>query len=178
MATSDTSESKTPNYHAIEPPHDRVPSEYTTDERRAEVLEFVISKGGPTHVNQTRLADRYDVAQSTISRDIDVLGEAVAAQLGDHLKLATRALHDRLVTDLSEDDDWRAKKAAWDVHRDYLDWVGVSVSADETEAPPNPSDHELTEQQRQHLDDLREWADSSIPKRESSVTVPGSDGEA
>ena len=164
-----------PNYHAIDPPHDRSPESYDTDERRAEVLEFVLSAGGPTHVNQTELAGRYDVAQSTISRDIDVLGEAVSAHLDDHLKLATRALHDRLVTDLSEADDWRAQKAAWDVHMEYVAWAGVEPASDPEQGPgtPSASDHELTDQQRDHLRQLKEQARMQMVTRDDTpATVP------
>ena len=167
-------------YHAIDPPHDRPPEKFATDERRAEVLEFVLSAGGPTHVNQTELAARYDVAQSTISRDIEVLGEAVAEHLGDHLKLATRALRDRLVADLSDADDWRAQKAAWDLHMEYVTWAGVEP-ANETEREPRPPDenaHELTDQQEEHLRQLKERAREQMVTRDDNIPrVPDSNAD-
>lgn len=174
-------EPETPNYHAIEPPHDRPPTEYTTDERRAEVLEFVLSTGGPSHVNQTELAGRYDVAQSTISRDLTAVGEAVGAHLDDRVRLATVALHDQLVADLSDIDDWRAKKAAWDVHMDLVEWANVlGDTAGRDGRAAGERTHELTETQQEHLQTLAEQARESIPTREAEVTVPDveEDGES
>ena len=171
---SASAETDCPDYHAIEPDPSKRPTEYSTTERRADVLDHILSRGSPSAISQSRLAERYEVAQSTISRDVDVLGEAVREQMGDRLRLATLALHDKLVMDLSETDDWRAKKAAWDIHQDYLDWTGVSGRVDETEAvrSSGADDHELTETQRQHFDQLQEWARGQIPERKSTVEVP------
>lgn len=163
------------DYHAIEPDPAKHPSSYSTAERRADVLDHILSRGSPAAISQSRLAERYEVAQSTISRDVDVLGEAVSEQLGDRLRLATKALHDKVVADLREADDWRATQAAWSVHMEYVEWAGVSGVADEDVAMRGEYEHELTETQREHLVQLKDQARERIPERESGVIVPGDD---
>lgn len=169
-----------PNYAAIEPDPAKHPSEYSTVERRADVLDHIVSRGSPSAISQSRLAERYEVAQSTISRDVDVLGEAVSEQVGDRLRLATRALHDRLVADLSEADNDRASLvAAWEIHMDYLEWAGVSGSVEDDDGVMEPGeyDHELTDQQREHLGQLQDWARGQIPERDDTVAVPVGDDD-
>lgn len=176
---SSESNSECPNYAAVEPDPEKHPSEYSTVERRADVLDHIVSRGSPSAISQSRLAERYEVVQSTISRDVDVLGEAVNEQVGDRLRLATKALHDKLIADLSEADDWRAKQAAWSVHMEYLEWTGVSgeVADEGTTAAVESGgqDHELSDKQRENLEALREQACEQIPKCDEKVTVPVGD---
>ena len=126
-STTESESSSAPNYYRIDPPADRQPSEYSYVQRRAEILDFVVAAGGPTGVENTRLAERYDVNRSTIKRDLDALSEFVNSLLedGEDVLFRTLALHDRVIADLLNDDDWRASKAAYDVHRDFADWAGV-----------------------------------------------------
>ena len=81
-----------PNYATTEPPEGKPTEEYTTHERRAEILQLLTETGSPFAIKQVRLAERYDVAESTISRDMDRLRESVAGHLGDDAKLTTRTL--------------------------------------------------------------------------------------
>ncbi|PSP88730.1 hypothetical protein BRC90_06815 [Halobacteriales archaeon QS_4_69_34] len=122
------------DYAAIAVPGDVPPEELTTEQRRADLLDRVLDAGSPSAVNQTRLAGRYGVDQSTVSRDMDALAAHVGDALGDRAALATRAAFDRAVSDLfdagGEDGDWRATRAAWEVVREWAEWVDADGSAD------------------------------------------------
>lgn len=112
-----------PDYTAIEPPANTPPAEYTTHERRAAVLRAVIEAGSPFAINQAALAECFDVHRSTISRDMDRLRESIEIHLAQDAKLTTRALFESIVADLLDEDDWRAKKAAWDMVMDWNEWL-------------------------------------------------------
>jgi len=112
-----------PDYWDIEPPADTPPEDYSTHERRAEVLRLVIEAGSPYAINQSRLADRYGVHRSTISRDMDRLRETVDDHLGRDAKLTTKAVFEAAVEELLAEDDWRAKKAALDAVMDWNEWL-------------------------------------------------------
>lgn len=110
-----------PDYRAIEPPDGTPPVEYTHHERRAEILRHLIEAGSPFRVKQVRLADRYDVHESTISRDFDRIRESVGAHLGRDAQMTTRVLFEKTVRELQNEDEW---KDAWDVVLDWNDWLG------------------------------------------------------
>jgi len=112
-----------PDYSALEPPAEKPAAEYSHHERRAEILRLLIKRGSPNAVNQSRLADRYDVHDSTISRDMNRLRESVNDHLGKSAKFTTRTLYQHVVEELLEEDDWRATKAAWDVAIEWNEWL-------------------------------------------------------
>ena len=109
-----------PDYTALEPPEETPPEEYSTHERRAEILQAIIEAGTPSAVNQRKLADRYEVHESTVSRDMDRLSESIETHLGANAKLTTRALFERTVRELQSEDEW---KQAWDVAMDWNQWL-------------------------------------------------------
>jgi hypothetical protein len=112
-----------PDYSALEPPAEKPPAEYSHHERRAEILRRLVDAGSPAAVNQSDLADRYDVHDSTVSRDMDRLRESVNHHLGKSAKFTTRTLYQHVVDELLEEDDWRATKAAWDVAIEWNEWL-------------------------------------------------------
>jgi len=112
-----------PDYSSLTPPAETPPEAYDHHERRAEIFDVLVQRGEPAAVNQRRLAERYDVADSTISRDMDRLRESVGEYLGTEAKFTTRLLYQHVVDDLLDADDWRASKAAWDVVTDWNDWL-------------------------------------------------------
>lgn len=112
-----------PDYTALEPPDGKPPEEFTTHERRADVLRQIVEAGSPFAINQSTLANRYGVHRSTISRDMDRLRESVDELLGRDAKLTTRALYEAVVGQLLAESDWKAKKAAWDVVMDWNEWL-------------------------------------------------------
>ena len=76
-------DSNEPDYSAVDlPSKDRTAYSYV--ERRAELLQLVEEVGDPAALNQTELADRYDVTQQQISKDF--------VRLAGHI-------HDRRTTD-------------------------------------------------------------------------------
>ena len=109
-----------PNYAALEPPDEKPVADYTTPERRAEILRRLKDAGSPYAVKQVDLAERYGVHESTISRDMDRLRESVADHLGQEAKLTTQALLEKTVRELQAEGEW---KAAWDVVMDWNEWL-------------------------------------------------------
>lgn len=109
-----------PNYAAMEPPDDKPVEEYTTHERRAEILQLLKRAGSPFAIKQVRLADRFDVHESTISRDMDRLRESIDDTLGQDAKMTTRVLLEKTVRELQDDGEW---KQAWDVMMDWNEWL-------------------------------------------------------
>lgn len=112
-----------PDYTAVEPPADTDPEEYTTHERRADLLRQIREAGSPRAIHQQREADRYDVHKSTISRDMDRLRESIDDHLADDAKLTTKVLFDRVPDDLLAADDWREKKAAFNMVIEWNEWL-------------------------------------------------------
>jgi DNA-binding transcriptional MocR family regulator len=120
MSTHDA-DGETTDYGAIEVPADVAPEEWNTEQRRADLLDRVLAAGSPAAINQTELAQRYGVNQSTVSRDMDHLAEYVEDALGDHGAMQLKAAHDRTVQDLFDagEEDWRAVRAAWTVVKEW-----------------------------------------------------------
>ena len=112
-----------PDYSAVEPPDGKAPETYSYHERRGEIFDVIVAAGSPTAVTQARLAERYDVAESTISNDMDRLRESVSDHLGTSAKLTTRTVFEKVVDELLEADDWRAKKAAFDTVMEWNEWL-------------------------------------------------------
>ena len=112
-----------PDYSTIEPPRDADPEEYSTHERRAALLRRIREAGSPFAITQSREADRFGVHESTISRDMNRLRESVDAHLADDAKLTTRVLFQTVTEDLLAADDWKAKKAAFDMAMDWNEWL-------------------------------------------------------
>lgn len=155
------------DYATVEVPADKSPANYQYTERRAEILEIVLSAGSPSRMRQQDLADRYDVDQSTISRDMDAIGDHVAEHLGNRAKLTTRAAFQRVVNDLLDEEDWRAKKAAFDVVMDWSEWL-----ADRGELDRAPRRSELDIDMRSRHSEVsyqvvREGEDEPLPMTET-----------
>lgn len=124
-----------PDYRAVEPPPEKEPEDYSYVERRAEILSAIERAGSPSNINQHRLADRYGVSDSQISQDVDRLGEYIGAGVDhDELRLSLYALRRHAVDDLLAADDWRATKAAWQIEREFAEWVGVVPATDDAAA--------------------------------------------
>lgn len=112
-----------PDYTTVKVPDDKPPTEYTTHERRADLLRRCITAGSPYAVNQSDQAERYNVDRSTVSRDMKRLRESVDDALGEDAKLTTKTIFERALLDLREADDWRASKAALDCVMEWNDWL-------------------------------------------------------
>lgn len=163
---SDTS----PDYATVQPPAETPPSEYTCHQRRGEILQVIIEAGTPSAVKQTDLAERYDVHESTISRDMDRLREYAADALGRDAKLTTLSAFEKTVRELQREGEW---KKAWDVVMDWNGWL-----ADLGEQHREPRRSELGVDMRSTNVDVayeivREGDGDPLP-----TTDAGDDGEA
>ena len=128
-------------YNEIEVPD--VPSdEFTTEQRRADLLRRIFDAGAPSAINQSRVAERYGVHRSTICRDMKQLREYVAERIGEDAKLTARAVFERTLSDLREAEDWRASKAAFDVVMDWQEWLQTTG---EQQREPDRLDVQATE---------------------------------
>lgn len=159
------------DYYHIEPDPAKDPPEYTTNERRAEVLDFVISARSPKNVSRTQLAERYDCAPSTITRDISRLGDSLGEMFDENtVILETRALREQVVNDLLQEDNWHAKKAALDAQYDWVDFLGYrdvmveEVEEDETVTSGDP-EHRISETTREQLDRLQQQAERELEEK-------------
>jgi len=126
-----------PDYSSVEPPAEEAPESYDHHARRADILRRIREAGSPFAINQARLADRYDVHESTISRDMDRLRESIDSHLGQDAKLLTRTLLETTVRELHAEGEW---KAAWDVVMDWNDWL---ADVGEQEREPDQLDVEM-----------------------------------
>ncbi len=107
-----------PNYLLVDIPEDKEPTEFSTDERRADILVNVIFEHGhPYAVSQAKLAKRYGVTQQSISTDIKVLGSFMGQQnLQEYAFTLTQATFERVHRNLRERGDDK------DLFRVTLDW--------------------------------------------------------
>lgn len=79
------------DYAAVDlPDTDAKPrTEWHYTQRRAELLQLIREAGHPGELNQTELAEKYDVSQQQISKDLGRIGESIRQSLDDD----RRALH-------------------------------------------------------------------------------------
>lgn len=112
-----------PDYAAIEVPDGKPNAELSTHERRAAVWREIREAGSPARVNKAALARTYGVNRSTIYRDFERLREWAGDSLGEDAKLTSRAIFEKVTDELLATDDWRAKKAAFDVAMEWNEWL-------------------------------------------------------
>lgn len=153
-----------PDYTTVEPPDDSPPAEYSAHQRRGGILRLIAEAGTPAAVNQRQLADRYDVHESTISRDMDRLRESVDKHLGADAKLTTRTLFEKTVRELQAEGEY---KKAWDVLMDWNDWL---ADIGEQDREPRRSELDI-DMQSQNVDIaysvVREGDDEDLPTTDS-----------
>lgn len=116
-----TRQNSEPDYSAIEAPTTKPQSEYTYTERRADLLQIVEDVGHPAAINQAELADRYDVDQSTISRDLDRLEEFIRERIGKRRDLEVETVFKRAITGLLEQEEYAKAARAAEKYDEFLD---------------------------------------------------------
>lgn len=112
--------SNQPDYAAITP-SGKPPTEYSYTERRAELLQQIEDLGHPSALNQTELADRYDVSQQQISKDLDRLDEYIRGRLGRRRDLEIGSVLKRCMTGALEEGNWNDARKAATAYDEYLD---------------------------------------------------------
>lgn len=108
-----------PDYSSVDIPA-KPPSDYHYTQRRAEILQLIRQAGHPRAINQNELAERYDVSQQQISKDLDRLAEHISEGLGERRELVTDAVFHRAINGLLEEEEWR--DAARTV-KEWNDWL-------------------------------------------------------
>jgi len=139
------------NYRAVNIPADTAPPDYSYTARRAEILQLVEEAGHPDSLNQSRLADRYDVAPSTISRDFDRIREFIQESIGAHRHAISASVYRKAIREFTERGDyddaidaveswneWLREEGARNVEpstekRELAGEVGLSTSLSEVE---------------------------------------------
>jgi hypothetical protein len=116
-----------PDYESLDIPAKPAP-EYSWQQRRAELLQLVKQAGHPDALNQTELADRYDVSQQQISKDLDRLAEYASDTLGNRRDLVSEAVFQRAMEGLMQQEEYR--KAARTV-ADWNEWLDHRVEIEE-----------------------------------------------
>jgi hypothetical protein len=108
------------DYRTVEIPAEKSAAELSYAQRRAEILSVMQRAGHPRRVRQADLAEKYDVNQSTISRDLDALAGYIDDGLGDRRAFVSSLVFNRAITGLLEEEEWRA--AAQTV-KDMNEWI-------------------------------------------------------
>jgi hypothetical protein len=112
--------SSQPDYAAITPAA-KAPTEYSYAERRAEIYNQIEDLGHPSALNQSELAERYDVSQQQISKDLDRLDEYVRGRLGKRRDLEIGSVLKRCMTGALEQDDFTSARKAATAYDEYLE---------------------------------------------------------
>jgi len=113
--------SNEPDYRAVNVPEDKPPSEFTYVERRAETLQLIEQAGHPRAINQSRLADRYDVSQGQISQDVDRLRSYIVANIDETtVDSITETVYQKSVQELMSNGDYKDAVKAVESWNDWL----------------------------------------------------------
>lgn len=135
----DSGSSDAPDYSTVEIPA-KPPDSYTYHERRSELLQMIQDVGHPQRINQTEVAERYDVTQQQISQDISRISESVHAHVTDRDSrvLVVDSVVQRSIRGLLEKEEYHkaAKTAmAWDGWIDeFHDLEEIEARLDQLEA--------------------------------------------
>ena len=121
------------NYRAVNIPADTAPPDYSYTARRAEILQLIEEAGHPDSLNQSRLADRYDVARSTISRDFDRIREFIQESIGTHRHAISASVYRKAIKEFTERGDYDDAIDAVESWNEWLREEGVREVEPETE---------------------------------------------
>lgn len=127
--TSDSTDSESVDYAALDLP-DKPRTEWHYTHRRAELLQLIREAGHPDDLNQTELAEKYDVCQQQISKDLERIGQAVRDRIAspDRHILMVESVLNRSVRGLLNEGEYRdAAKTALE----YDDWIQDRIEAAE-----------------------------------------------
>lgn len=114
------------DYMSVKEPTDKPFSQYNYIERRANLLRETLSVGSSRLLNRTKLADKFNVAISTISRDIDRVDEYMANNIDETkgkalINTAFTRIYHQLLGQGELKDAWKVLKE----FKDYLHDIGV-----------------------------------------------------
>lgn len=107
------------NYKETVVPDNKAPEDYTYNERRAELLQFIIEAGHPDRISRKKMGQRYDCDPTTITNDVQVLGEQIG-ELNEDAEMVMSALFRKALKEMAAQDRW---KDAVEIGMDYQDWL-------------------------------------------------------
>lgn len=128
------------DYANVRIPPEKSPAEFSYVERRKQLLDIIHARGSPHALNQTELAQQFDVSPSQISQDLDRLAEYVSGELGAHRDLLADSLYRRCIEGLLDREDWRGAAQVQTQYEEWLDRLlsdpdGTDTDADADDAP-------------------------------------------
>lgn len=112
------------DYSEIVVPEDQPPEEYTTYERRAEILQKIEEKGHPWGFNYSQLGRRYDYSHETIRKDFDRLKEWYQDRIGDDAKVSSELAYKRIVQEHMDNGEFNKARKALDSWNGWLQDTG------------------------------------------------------
>lgn len=116
-------------YKEVHIPSGKDPEEYTYHERRAELLQAAIEAGHPDMLNRTRFAERYDVSQPTITRDIQALQEEIHEDLSSDAEFVTATIYRRAIREKADRGDWMEAVSIAESWNEWLFNIGEQEKA-------------------------------------------------
>jgi hypothetical protein len=93
------------NYYDVDVPSDKDPSDFTYAQRRAEILQEILDAGHPRLIDKSGLANRYDVANSTITNDIDEIADSIKDHMGRRADLLFQSIYASVIEELRDEGD-------------------------------------------------------------------------
>lgn len=112
--------SSEPDYAAVTVPT-KPPASFSYVERRADLLQQIEDLGHPAALNQSEMAERYDVSQQQISKDLDRLDEFIRTRLSSRRDLEIGSVLKRCMTGALEEGDFNTARKAAESYDEYLD---------------------------------------------------------
>jgi hypothetical protein len=126
-ADSSGSGSNTVDYSEVDLP-DKPRTEWHYTQRRAELLQLVREAGHPGDINQTKIAERFDVSQQQISKDLDRIGDHIRSNTSIQRRtLRVDSTINRAIRGLLDDGDYYK---AGQLALDYDEWLRESGIGD------------------------------------------------
>lgn len=185
--TDDTENDDTPvDYRRVHIPHGMDPADMTWRERRATILGWMEDRHKPTpEQSQTTLSDRFDVNQSTISRDLDRIRESIRYHVGGDIVVRAELVFMKAVDELMDAGEYRK---ATQVMSDWLEWLGdlghidrepqkahVGVTHGGTVGHAHAHEHRLSDETKSQLEQAKSHAEADAAPLLHGTTDGGTD---
>ncbi|MEF8875073.1 MAG: hypothetical protein V5A88_10485, partial [Candidatus Thermoplasmatota archaeon] len=134
------------DYSKVSIPEDKDKREYDTDERRAYVFEKVIDAGHPQFINQSDLAEVFEVSATTIYNDLDAIADSIWENSGD-VDLLFDTIYESVIKELREEEDYsELRKWLKDFSNYLMERGAVSRAPEKKEITRTPVEFDLTEE--------------------------------
>ena len=181
-----------PDYSARQPPDPATDDleDASYHDRRAFVYAQIMEEGGPAYINQTEIAELFDVDQSQISRDVTVLAEQNFEHTdANKYRWSVSALLRKAGREAAEDGDVREMIAAAKALADWGERAGFYQGQDAerveasvatrkppfTDADGNPT--WISDKNQAHFDRLIEESTKATAANTSAVSTTEYDEE-